>query len=804
MKKIITPIFVLFSIFLSAKGFNTFLLKNVKITGKIIDARTRDPIPYATVVLKNAMSDHLSGGISDELGYFEIKKVPEGNYLVEIQFIGYEKLNLNVEVSSDTSDFDLGILELEEVTENLQEIEIRAETSTIVQKIDRKVINIGKDLTSAGANAAEIMNNIQSVSVDNEGNISLRGNENVRILVDGRPTNISPSQLLQQIPSNSIKSIELITNPSAKYNPEGMSGIINIVLNKNANLGFNGNINAGVTKGLNTRFNGSLDLNYRAGKLNFFANYGLNDGKSETRGEANRVENNSDLGFNWVNDNTSHLLKTGLDYFVNDKNILSFYTVQNIFNSNVTRSSTVDYLNGDFQNLDQLSVVELENNTQTYNLNYKHNFDEKGHHIEFEANISNTDGPETAVFQELNNPANPILNYEDDIMNDRKNVTVNLDYVNPLSEKSKLELGLETRTIDMENARITTQHGLVYDDEGNVTGTEPLEDTEYQYDREIYSAYATFSRKVEKWTMQLGARFESYVAEAILDQEKIFEDDYITLYPSAFVTFNPSDKNQFQMSYSRRVDRPGFTQVNPIRQWSTPQVTSVGNPSLRPQFTNSIEFNYTRKIKNGSLTFGTFVRIINDNINRAILEDPLDDNKVIITYANSDNNNAFGFEASANYNFAKWWDANMSFDIYNKIEKGVVGTSELEVQNTAWNFRINNNFKVVKNFRLQWFTMYRGASQGLQFESKPMWKMDVGARLNLFQDKGTLSARYSDIFNTMFFAFDTTNPYQSSGQFRGESQAAYLGFSYRFGKGKNKGRSRKKRNGEGRQGSGFM
>ena len=804
MKKIITPIFILFSICLFAKGFKASAPKNIKIKGIIIDSRTREPIPYATVILKNEMSDNFSGSISDELGYFEIKKVPEGKYLIEIQFIGYEKLNLQVEVNSNSSDLDLGLIELEEVTENLQEVEIRAETSTIVQKIDRKVINIGKDLTSAGANAAEIMNNIQSVSVDNDGNISLRGNSNVRILVDGRPTNISPSQLLQQIPSNSIKSIELITNPSAKYNPEGMSGIINIVLNKNSNLGFNGNINAGVTRGLNTRINGSLDLNYRAGKLNFFANYGLYDGKSETRGEAKRVENNSDLGFNWINDNTSHLLKTGVDYYVNDKNILSFYTVQNIFNSKATRSSTVNYLNGDFENLDQISVADQENNTQTYNLNYKHNFNDEGHSIELEANISNTEGPEIAVFEELNNPGNPILNYEDNIMNDRNNVTVNVDYENPISKKSKLELGFESRIIDMENERNTTQYGFVYDDDGNVIGLEPLEDTQYQYDREIYSAYATFSRKLEKWTMQLGARFESYVAEAILDQEKIFEDDYITLYPSAFVTYNPSDKNQFQVSYSRRVDRPGFTQVNPIRQWSTPQVTSVGNPSLRPQFTNSMEFNYTRKIKKGSLTFGTFFRIINDNINRAILKDPLDDNKVIVTFANSDNNNAIGFEASANYNFAKWWDANMSFDIYNTTEKGVVGASELEVENTTWNFRINNNFKVVKNFRLQWFTMYRGANQSLQFQAKPMWKMDVGARLNLFEGKGTLSARYSDIFNTMFWAFETVNPYQSSGQFRGESQAAYLGFSYRFGEGKNKGRSRKKRNDDGGQRSGFM
>jgi outer membrane receptor protein involved in Fe transport len=804
LKKIIIPLFLFYSLSFYGNVFEESLPKNIAITGRIIDAENKEPIPYATVLLKKDLSDDFIGGITDEQGGFEIQKVPEGKYLVDIQFIGYQSYNTYIEITADSSDLDMGTIELQEITENLTEVEIRAETSTVVQKIDRKVINIGKDLTSAGASAAEIMNNIQSVSVDKDGNISLRGNSNVRILVDGRPTNISPSQLLQQIPSTSIKSIELITNPSAKYNPEGMSGIINIVLNKNANLGFNGNVNAGVTVGENVRFNGSLDLNYRTEKLNFFANYGLNSGISENYGNVFRIDNNSTQDFEWDSDKTSHLLKTGVDYYINDQNTLSLFTVQNFFDALDTGSTMVTFLNGDFDNVHQINTTDLETKTQTYNLNFKHDFDKEGHNLEMEANFSITDSPENAVFQELNNPNDPILNYEDNIMNDRNNMTINIDYVNPLSESSKMELGLESRNLDMENARVTSQNQYIYDDNGVIIGTAPIDDTKYEYNTDIYSAYATYTKEFKKLTMQLGGRLESYYVEAIYNGEKIFEDDYITLYPSAFITYKSTEKNQFQVSFSRRVDRPGFSQVNPIREWSTPQITSVGNPELRPQFTNSIELNYTRTVENGSFTFGTFYRIINDNITRVVYEDPLDENKVILSFNNTDDNSAYGFEASTNYNFTEWWDTNISFDIYNQTEKGVIGTEELEVQNVTWNFRMNNNFEIVKNLRLQWFTMYRGANKGLQFDNKPMWKMDIGARLNLFDGKGTLSARYSDIFNTMFWAFDTENPYPATGDFHWESQTWFIGFSYRYGSDKIKSRSRKNRNGNENSGGGFL
>ena len=285
------------------------------------------------MVVRNSGDSILTGGITDLKGNFVINKIPEGNNKVEIQFIGYEKITKEIDVSRAKATHNLSTINLNESGLALDEVVVRGELSTVTQKIDRKVINVGKDLTATGTNASELLNNIQSVSVDAQsGEISLRGNENVKILVDGRPTNVSAAQLLQQIPSSSIKSIELITNPSAKYSPEGMSGIINIVLYKNATLGLNGNINGGVTVGKNVRYNGALDLNYRKGKVNLFANYGGNTGKDEGGGNVWRTDNSTHQAFENNGDETSHLLKVGADFYLNKMNTLSIYTTQNLFN----------------------------------------------------------------------------------------------------------------------------------------------------------------------------------------------------------------------------------------------------------------------------------------------------------------------------------------------------------------------------------------------------------------------------------------------------------------------------------------
>ncbi|NOU60694.1 TonB-dependent receptor domain-containing protein [Marinifilum caeruleilacunae] len=807
-EKLLVTILLLFSFAVFAETEVAVGDKNGSLTGVIIDEKTKEPLPYVNIVIRDANQKILTGGITDMEGKFSIKKIPHGKNLVEIQFMGYKPYKRQLDFSKKISAHKLGTVRLEEDTEMLGEVTVRAELSTITQKIDRKVVNVGKDLTAAGATASEVLDNVQSVSVNSQtGAVSLRGNENVRILVDGKPTNISPAQLLQQIPSTSIKSIELITNPSAKYNPEGMSGIINIVLNKNSNIGFNGNLNLGVTRGKNTRGNGSLDMNYKTGNVNFFLNYGANGGKRNNYGDVLRssLDENGEAiltddlfqKFEFDSENYSHLLKVGADIYLNEKNTLSFYTTQNFREGDF--DGTTKIYRGNSLDFHNLMKSKTDNSTGTYNINYKIDFEKEGHNLEFEATYSESDSPEDANYTELLNPDDLTSNYSDNIENDYTNTLLNLDYTNPLSENTKLELGLELRYNDTENQRVTDQFDF--------TNTK-IDNSAFTYDRSIYSGYVNVNHKIDKFSMQVGARLEQYEVDGEFmkgDERAKYTDSRFTVYPSVFFTFNPSEKNQFQLSYSRRVDRPSIQQVNPIREWSTPLISSFGNPDLEPQFTNSFEFNYTKGLKKGSATFGVFYRRVNGNISRVLNKDPLDVEKVEMSYYNTDSNDRYGVELSANYRFAKWWSMNASSDLYIQKETGVSNDENLEITNNSFNVRVANSFTATKKLRFQLFAMYRGGGKDLQFEVDPMWMINTGASYRVLKGKGTITFRVNDIFEGMKFKFDSEVPYKQNGEFHWESRTAYLGFSYRFGSGKNKAKQRKRRdNRETQGGGGFM
>lgn len=770
------------------------------ITGKVVDKKSNEPLPYVNIVVKEE-NKVVTGGITSDKGTFVIKNLALKNYTVEIQFMGYKTISKAISLTANDKSANLSTIALEENAVELKGVEIVSEKSTIVQKIDRKIINVGKDLISAGATAGEIMNNIPSVSVDPQTNaISLRGNSNVRILIDGKPSNMDASQILQQIPSASIKQIELITNPSAKYNPEGMSGIINIVLNKNSKLGFNGSINNGVTFGKTPKVNSSLDLNYRSGKFNFYGNYGFNHGKNANNGFVNSFkpnkENHQDFVFN--NQNTSHLAKLGVDYYINDRNTVSFYTNQNIFKGKGFGSTDVNYVND--ANGDQLQLFDNKNDdhSQTYNFDYKLKFKKEGHNLELEVNYNKSDSPENAIYSNYNRTNGTLINsFNNDVETLGKNTIVNLDYVNPLTETIKLELGLESRNENTDNSLF----------KDNTFGSD------FSYERSLYSGYATLGKQWKKWSLQAGARLEQYNVEALFREagkaDGKFKDDIFSVYPSTFITYNPSENNSFNLNYSRRVDRPSIGQVNPIREWSTPTISSEGNSDLVPQFTNSFELNYTRKTKIGSITSGVFYRRIEDEITRVLFTDPDNANKQVLSYDNFENNDAYGVEVSGNLDFKKWWSANISLDAYKKTVKGTVENASgnfefVRINATSFNARISNTFKATKDLRFQLFGMYRGRDLSLQFERGIMWKMDIGTSYNVLKGSGTISARFSDIFNTMHFAFDGDRPHKANGQFNWESQSVYVGFNYRFGSGKNKAIQRKQRDKNETQGSGGL
>nr|WP_299074294.1 outer membrane beta-barrel family protein [uncultured Allomuricauda sp.] len=784
------------------------------ISGTVVDNQNKQPVAYAAIVVKSEDGTQtITGGITTEDGNFQIEKLPEGSFILEVQFIGYKTHSQKLVITKKNQKVNVGTIALLEDTEELSEVEVVAERTTIEQRVDRKVINVGKDLTTAGATASDIMNNIPSVNVDSQtGDISLRGNSNVRVMVDGKLSNVPVAQLLQQIPSTSIKSIELITNPSAKYNPEGMSGLINIILHKNANIGFNGSITTGLTQAIEAKFNSSIDLNYRNGKFNFYGNYGNNIGKYVNDGTILRIDENSLQEFDFFNNNKSHLYKVGVDFYLNDKNTISFFTNQNIFDGKGEGITAVTYNDDLSRNLTQFFADISENQSEQYNFDYKLDFKKEGHNIELEVDHNVFNNDQDADFRSTG--ASLFPDYMDFVDTERTQTIANLDYVNPLDSISKLEIGIESRIFETNVDYSST--GLSFNEGGNLV---PTPSTDFDYSMDIYSAYVTFGQTRDKWSYQVGARIEDVEVKADTNRVRSFTDKYTQVYPSAFLTYNPNEKDQFQVSYSRRVDRPGLQQVNPIREWATPLISSFGNPSLVPQFTNSYEVNYTKRIKGGSITTGVFYRSISDEINRAVYVDRLDFNKLILTFDNFDNASAYGFELSTNYKPVKWWSINGSFDFYSQTQRGItesLGTDnpnptendivveDVEVDNTAWNLRMNNSFTLNKKLTLQLFGFYRGDNRNLQFTMEPMYFVNLGARYSFAQGKGTISLNYNDIFKTMRFAFDGERPYPQVGGFNWESNNLYAGLSYRFGSGKNRAKQRKRRDSNTKQSSGGL
>lgn len=824
MKKLLSIVMLLIAFSIQAQDNSQPKIGTV--IGKVLDVNLQQPLPYVNVVIKDVNQKIITGGITNEDGSFSVSQIPVGKSIVSIEFLGYQTESKSIEITSSNKNINLGTINLSESAESLEEVTVVAETSTIQQKIDRKVITIGKDLQTAGANASDIMNNIPSVNVDQQtGNISLRGNENVRVMVDGKLSNVPIAQLLKQIPSTAIKSIELITNPSAKYNPEGMSGIINIKLHKNTKLGFNGNLNVGLTNEVYAKFNSSIDLNYRNGKFNFYGSYGNNIGKYDNFGYISQSNDNSRQDFQFYNNNKSHLFKVGVDYYLNDNNTLSFFTNQNIFEGNGIGTTNLSFPD---QNLYQRQVFgsDSENNSGQYNFVYKHLFKDENETLDIEVDYNDFTNTEVADFNYINFSFPP--DYNDYVDTKRDQTTINVDYAKPINESSKLEIGAEARLFNTDLGYKST--GQTFSSTGTII---PTPSTAFDYKRDIFSAYLTYGKTInEKWSYQVGARAEQVKvkAEALnmftdgTTQVLPFTNDYFQVYPSAFLTYAASDKNSYQFSLSRRVDRPGLQQVNPIREWSTPRVSSFGNTELQPQFTNSAEANYTRQLKKGSITAGVFYRAIEDNINRFVAIDRtnISAGNSILSYDNFDNTSAYGIELSSNYRPTKWWNFNASFDLYSQSQTGItefidtnnlstatvddIETRKTEVENVVWNFRMFNNFKATKNLSLSLFAMYRGEEQGVQFLRKPMYFVNTGVRYTFMEDnRATISFNYNDIFNTMRFEFETDTPYPSSGQFNWESNTWNVALSYRFGGGKYRALQRKQRDdNESSGGGGFM
>ncbi len=762
-----------------------------EVHGYIYEQKKQIAIPFASVTLKSEAGTIISGVVSNKKGKFSLKKIPLGTYILDVQFMGFDSIVKNINLSKTNPKLQLGKVYLKESNVILDNVTVKNDETYVVQKVDRKIINIGKDITATGANALQVLQNAPSVSVDAQsGSISLRGNENVRILINGKPSNMDPAQLLRQTPSTLLKQIEIITSPSAKYNPEGMSGIINFILKKNIDTGFNGTIMVGLEHSKHTRPNSSIDLNYNTGSINIYGNYSSYFGKSRTIQRLERVDKFLTQDFDFLYDYNDHSFRVGADLFIDKKNTVSVYTYQTVSSNSLSNNALFQ---SDAGNLYTPNISNYDFSERIYNIDYKYDL-ANGGSIELEANYSDYKNPEESINRLPQDPSNRLYHYNNNIDDTQKSWLINLDFEKIIVDSIKLEAGLEYRSQLMHNSIITNQEIEV----GSPVTVVPRGNTNFNYDRFIYSAYFNLNKELGNLSLQAGLRFEQYnVVGLFSNTQQVSNVPYtnkeFNIYPSVFASYAISNKDNLQLAYSRRVERPSFTQVTPIQEWVSPLTTSQGNQNLSLQFTNSFELNYTRTISKGYITFGTFYRRLSNRIGRTIQQSETNSDVQIISYDNYDFADNYGVELSGSYKIYKWWNVVPSVETYIQQSEGIINNQMESVKNTYFKTVFRNRFKINNDFNAQLTINHRGRRKNIQFEVDPFTTVDVGASLNILNDKGTISVRGSDIFNNLNYKYFSNNPFPQNGSYDLEYDLFYIGFSYAFGGSEGKTRSRKDR-----------
>lgn len=751
------------------------------IKGFVENAK-HEKLAFVSVTLNRADTDEFVTELTtDEGGHFNFEDVEDGKYKLLITEFGYAQHEQVIEVKD--GEVDLGTIQLVEnkndQTVQLKGVFIRKETSQYRNEIDKRVVEVGNDLVTAGTDAASVLNNIPSVNVDQQtGALSLRGNENVKVYVDGKPSSQSAAELLKQIPSNQIQRVEIITNPSAKYEADGKSGIINIILVKGQKKGYNVGLTTGYEQGIKSRFNSSANANVNVGDFNFFGNVNYADRKSQEKGIGQNYRDLIDQTFDINNTkNRNFSYKVGFDWFINDNNALTIYTNQwdgkhdTSLNTEILQNS-VNYPN--------LNEVWSKSNSSDYSLNYKHNFNNDEHHIVLDAFYSESkDGDNRDYINSY-----PFDKFYEELRDDKiTNTRINLDYTNQIENAGKVEAGVQFRRETNDNSLLSTDVIT----EGNVNFNPNVD---YDFERKFYSGYANYKQKFNKFGAQVGLRVERVEDEgnwvfAPNNSGKI-KKDYTDFFPSAFLTYDLSEKDQISFNYSRRIDRPGMSQLTPVPQFTTALMSSTGNPDLNPEYTNSVELGYLKQLEKGSISGNLFYRHVKDNIMRTFVQNEEIESAFVQNYLNYDKTNSYGVEASWNYRLAKWMNTFVAADFTSTEMKSFVLDENKnqylkEITANVLSLRMNNTYTLNKNFSIQHFMFYRGKTKFLQGEMLDMWSMNLGLKYSFMEGKASLTARVNDVFNSMKARVYMDNPYDGFARFKWESRTFYIGFNYNFG-----------------------
>ncbi|MDA9668344.1 TonB-dependent receptor [Flavobacteriaceae bacterium] len=724
---------------------NSLNITKIKISGNIADSETAEPLEYATISLVNErFPNRIQGGITDRNGNFDIEIFP-GKYNITLEYIGFQKVTLKDRIIRETS--PLGDFKLNINSESLNEVELVGERTEVEIRLDKRVYNVGKDITVRGGSVTDVMDNIPSVSVDVEGNISLRGNDNVRILVNGKPSGLvglSGSAALRQLPAESIEKVEVVTSPSARYEASGTAGILNIILKKDELIGINATFIA--NGGIPEYLGGTATLNWRTKKLNIFSTTTYRDQKSLGGGVFNSEYFKGILPSSFANETRdydrirkNYFINLGVEYYINDKTSLTVSGFVRDSNNTSDSNTEIDDLNanGDvLSSVDRLQEEAEEDNSSQFTANFTKKFNDDGHELVAEIQLQKSVEDEFADISNSDSPSETAGTLESQTRN-----LFQLDYVRPIDKNTQFEFGYRGDFSLQEN-----DYEIAIQENGRFIIDTNLSNV-LLFEQNINALYTQYGKKINKFSYLLGLRMEN--TNIIIDQKTTSdfkEKKYTNFFPTVNLSYEFSEEENITLGFSRRIRRPRSWSLNPFPSRSSVTFFRQGNPDLDPSYSSTFDFGYLKRWEkftlNGSVYYQKATQVIT-RITEAtgevvrVSEDPIIEIPSLrATSINLAENNRLGTEFTLTYTPSRKFRLSGNFNIFNSETIGTYNKQVFDAEIVSWFARINGNITLPKGWTAQLRGFYRGPNATAQSKSKGFFVLSGAINKDVLNKKG--------------------------------------------------------------------
>ncbi len=799
--------FTFFSFLILTAAAQTAATSGGSVSGKLVDGTNGQALDFASVSLINKATKVAKGIQTDLNGNFKVSGLADGSYTFKATFLGFlTNTKDSIRINGGRA-VQLGTIKMTPAKGVLKEVVVTAQKQTIKLAADKKVFSVDQSLVSQGGSATDLLTNVPSVQVDVDGNVALRGSNNVRVLVNGKPSAISGgsvSDILQSIPASAIENIEVITNPSSKYDAEGQSGIINIILKKNAQLGFNGSV-SGTIGNLNTA-NGSLNLAYQTSKVNIFGNYSYRKAKRIGNGYTDRITypgTDSAIFQNQINDQTfefkSHNIRSGIDINFTPKTVLTLSNNINIRDrdrfqyggTNITRRNVLT------QSLSQNNFSGNSGNNIDLNADFSHRYKKPGQELtaNFGYSTEKEDGTENLLttYNLYTLGRDSLFKQNNFIDQKQRNFNLQADYTMPIGKEGKLEAGYRStfNRNDNDYRAFSLLNGTT--DQFVFNG---LRSNHFIYNEQVHAVYGNYSRQFGKFGVQVGARLEdAHIRSRLVDSVQQYKQDYFRIYPSVFLSNKLTENQTLQLSYTRRVSRPRDRQLSPFLDRSDPLNFQQGNPNLRPEDTHAFEFSYVNYTNLLTLTSSIYYRYTLNNIQQ--VRTPFSTSQTLTRFENINSAANAGYELIAKLTPSTKFDVTGNVNVYYRNIKGDLALNVPSASGYAFNTNVTANLKPIKKLGIQLRGDYQGKQVNAQGYTRPVYGFDGGLRYDI-TNKLNASFNVRDIFSTRKFGSiidntDTAFPYTSESYRRFSRRTYGFTLSYRFGSNGADQQKRKKR-----------